>query len=49
MIHEQQIQGLILGCTELPLVFNDKSKLSVPYLDTMKIHIHALVDKILEN
>lgn len=47
MIEEQNIEAVILGCTELPLLFKDK-KVSVPVLDTMQLHIQALVNIILE-
>lgn len=47
MVKEQGIEAVILGCTELPLLFKDR-KLSVPTLDTMQLHIHALIDKIVE-
>lgn len=48
MIHEEKIQALVLGCTELPLIF-DKIKLSVPYIDVMRVHIDALIDLILSD
>ncbi|MDO4922310.1 MAG: amino acid racemase [Phascolarctobacterium sp.] len=47
MAQEEKIEALILGCTELPLLFQNKT-LSVPVLDTMQLHIQALVNKILE-
>lgn len=45
IIAEEQVQAIVLGCTELPLIFN-KIKLSVPYIDVMQVHIEALVDLI---
>jgi len=36
------IEAVVLGCTELPLLLNDKVS-PVPCLDTMRIHIDALV------
>jgi aspartate racemase len=36
-------QGIILGCTELPLLINQKN-VSVPLFDTTKIHAQAAVD-----
>lgn len=47
MQEENGIEAIILGCTELPLLLNDKVS-PVPCLDTMKIHIQTLVEKILE-
>lgn len=36
----------MLGCTELPMILNDEVS-PVPCLDTMRIHINALVKAIL--
>lgn len=47
MEREHGIEGVLLGCTELPLLLNDETS-PVPCLDTMKIHIAALVDRIVE-
>lgn len=47
MIATKKIDALILGCTELPLVF-DQIKTPVPVLDTMQLHINALVQAITE-
>ena len=43
MIAEEGIQAVVLGCTELPLIFST-IELPVPYLDVMHIHIDALID-----
>lgn len=43
MKFEDGIQAIILGCTELPLILNN-SVTSVSCLDTMEIHVQALVD-----
>lgn len=45
---EEGIEAIVLGCTELPLILNDKVS-PVPCLDTMKIHIQTLVDMIVED
>ncbi|WP_316633388.1 aspartate/glutamate racemase family protein [uncultured Flavobacterium sp.] len=39
-------QGIILGCTEIPMLI-DQSDFSVPVFDTTKIHSDAIVDFIL--
>lgn len=44
---EDRIQAIVLGCTELPLILNDQVS-PVPCLDTMKIHIQDLVNRIVE-
>lgn len=48
MKQEDQIQAVILGCTELPLLFQEKDP-PIECLDTMQIHIQALVNRILES
>ncbi len=40
------IDSVILGCTELPLLLNDESS-PLPCIDTVNIHVAALVDLIL--
>ncbi|MFA9422748.1 MAG: aspartate/glutamate racemase family protein [Sedimentibacter sp.] len=45
---ENNIQAIILGCTELPLLLNDKIS-PVPCLDTMKIHIQTLINMIVND
>ena len=47
MTEENGIEAVILGCTELPLLLNDEVS-PVPCLDTMKIHIQYLIDRIVE-
>ena len=47
MKEEDHIESVILGCTELPLILNDKVS-PVPCLDTMKIHVKTLVDMIVQ-
>ena len=46
MKNDQDIQAIILGCTELPLLF-DNVIIPVKSLDTMKVHIEAIVEMIL--
>lgn len=45
MKKEERIEAIALGCTELPLLLNDEVS-PVPCLDTMKIHVQALVEAI---
>lgn len=40
------IEAAILGCTELPLILND-GVTCVPCLDTISIHVTALIEEIL--
>ncbi len=46
IIKEEQVQAIVLGCTELPLIFKGV-ELPVPYIDVMQVHINTLVDLIL--
>lgn len=41
MREEDGIEAVILGCTELPLILRD---IDVPVLNTVEIHVRALVD-----
>lgn len=43
MISEDKIQAVVLGCTELPLIFKS-IRLTVPYIDVSRVHIDALID-----
>lgn len=47
MQRQQGIEAVVLGCTELPLLFKGVA-LPVACLDTMQIHIDSLVRYILE-
>lgn len=38
-------QGVILGCTEIPLLIKEAG---IPVFDTTKIHAYSIIDKILE-
>lgn len=43
MQKEQGIQAVILGCTELPLLLNEKNS-PLPILDSVEIHIRKLIE-----
>ena len=40
---QQGIQAVILGCTELPLLLNEKNS-PLPVLDSVEIHIRKIID-----
>ncbi|HEY2363673.1 MAG TPA: amino acid racemase [Candidatus Angelobacter sp.] len=44
---EQKIQGLILGGTELSLIFREPTALGLPILDTTRIHVNSIVAELL--
>lgn len=47
MLARDEIQGLILGGTELPLILRDVIYRGIPFLDTTQIHVKALVERLL--
>jgi aspartate racemase len=48
MKEEDKIQGLILGCTELPLILKEGA-FGIPFFNTTKIHAESAVDWCLLN
>ncbi|UCD19016.1 MAG: amino acid racemase [candidate division WOR-3 bacterium] len=42
MVDEDRIQGLILGCTELPLIL-EHDEYGIPFLNTTKIHVKGAI------
>ena len=41
-----QVEGIILGGTELPLILNDGAHNGVPFLDTTRIHVKQIVAEL---
>jgi aspartate racemase len=48
ILKDQGAQGIILGCTEIPLIVSQKDT-DLPVFDTLKIHARAAVDFATEN
>lgn len=46
LAEREHAEAIVLGCTELPLAF-DGIDLSVDVMDVMRIHINALIDRII--
>jgi aspartate racemase len=46
IIKKENIDGIILGCTELPLLINQRDFYNIEVLDTMEIHINSILEKI---
>lgn len=44
---EQNIRGLVLGGTELPLILKDGDDPEVPFLDTTSIHVQSIIKELL--
>jgi len=49
MRRDDQIDGVILGGTELPLLLRDGPPARIPFLDTTAIHVEAAVAKLLSS
>ena len=47
MIKDEQLDGVVLGCTELPLILDQADFDDIKVLDIAKIQIAAAVDQIL--
>jgi aspartate racemase len=47
MKERDHIDGLILGGTELPLLLRDAGNPGIPFLDTTKIHVDAIMERLL--
>jgi aspartate racemase len=47
MKQQEGIEGLILGGTELPLILRDVPDSGIPFLDTARIHVKAVVAQLL--
>jgi|TARA_B110000902_G_scaffold158259_1_gene181433 aspartate racemase len=48
MMKEKRIEGVILGCTEIPLLIN-QDHTDIPLFDTTEIHTNSIVDFALKN
>ncbi|HEV2687115.1 MAG TPA: aspartate/glutamate racemase family protein, partial [Bryobacteraceae bacterium] len=44
---QEKIDGLILGGTELPLILDNVTDQGIPFLDTTRIHVNAIVTRML--
>ncbi len=45
---KHQVDCVIMGCTEIPLVFSEKNT-QIPLMDTLRIHVDAIVEEILKD
>lgn len=46
---KQGIDSVILGCTEFPLMFKESDYLGLPFLNTTKIHVAAIIKASLDD
>lgn len=47
MINDNSIQGVILGCTELPLILT-KNELGIPFFNTTEIHVESIIKHFID-
>ena len=47
MIERDGIEGVILGCTELPLILTQATYDDIPFLNTTAIHVERIVEYLL--
>jgi aspartate racemase len=47
MVREQNVEAIILGGTELPLILREETHNGIPLLNTTKIHVEAAVAEML--
>lgn len=47
MKEQEQIEAVVLGGTELPLLLRDEAVFGIPLLDTTQIHVRAIVAELL--
>ena len=49
MVDEENIDSLILGCTEFPLILTQPAYAGIPVLNTTQIHVEAIVARCRES
>ena len=47
MLLRNNIDGIILAGTELPLILTEPSHQGIPFLDTTKLHVQRIVETII--
>ena len=47
LIQDAKIDGVILGCTELPLILTD-DEFGIPFLNTTAVHVQQILEKYIE-
>ncbi len=47
MKKENSVDGIILGCTELPLILRKEDEDNIKFLNTTEIHVESIVEKLI--
>ena len=45
---QEKIEGVILAGTELPLLLRDAGDVGIPFLDTTKIHVDTIIERMVD-
>ena len=45
---KHDVEAVILGCTEFPILLREKEYLGLPFLNTTKIHVEAILKECLK-
>lgn len=45
MKNEKEVDSVILGCTEFPLMFREDEYLGIPFLNTSRIHVEKIIEE----
>lgn len=48
MKREENIDGVILGCTEIPIILKN-GDMNIPFLNTVAIHVDAIIEEMRKN
>ena len=48
MIDEDLIKGIILGCTELPLILT-KNEFGIPFINSTRVHVESIIQYYLKH
>lgn len=48
MVRDDRVDAVVLGGTELPILLESITSPPVPLMNTLTIHVHAIVDRILD-
>lgn len=49
MRKEENVEGVVLGCTEIPLLISQADRVDFPFFDTTALHVQAVVDFALQD
>lgn len=47
LIIDEQIDSVVLGCTELPLILT-KDEFGIPFINTTKVHVESIIEYMLQ-